>query len=71
MTLVDFIYSPAGKNLLLSLLTMPAFALILKRAGLSRGWALLALAPSVGIMLVFAVLLFRRWPAISATESKR
>jgi hypothetical protein len=71
MTLAEFIYCPAGKNLLLSLLTLPAFVLILKRAGLSRAWALLALAPSIGIVLVFAVLLFRRWPAIAAAEAKR
>ncbi|WP_343716826.1 hypothetical protein [Inquilinus sp.] len=71
MTLVDFLYSQAGHSLLLSLLTIPGFILILRRAGFSWAWSLLALLPSIGLVLVFAVLLFRRWPAIAAMEAKR
>lgn len=71
MTLHDFIFSPAGGSLLLSLLSIPGFVLILRRAGMSWAWSLLALLPSIGLVLVFAVLLFRRWPVIAAAEAKR
>ena len=72
MTLAEFFRTPAAWALLFALLAMPALARMLGRAGLSRGWALLALVPHVGVMLVFAVLLFRRWPAIvQAGEAKR
>jgi hypothetical protein len=72
MTLAEFFRTPGAWALLFALLAMPALARMLGRAGLSRGWALLALVPHVGVMLVFAVLLFRRWPAIvQAGEAKR
>jgi hypothetical protein len=72
MTLAEFFQTPGAWALLFALLAMPALARILARAGLARGWALLALVPHVGVMLVFAVLLFRRWPVVVALgEGKR
>lgn len=77
MTVAEFLRTPGAWALLFALLAMPALARMLGRAGLARGWALLALVPHVGVLLVFAVLLFRRWPAVataggaSAGEGKR
>lgn len=71
MTLAEFFQAPAAWALLFALLAVPALARMLGRAGLARGWALLALVPHIGVLIVFAVLLFRRWPAIAAGEGKR
>ncbi|WP_225770913.1 hypothetical protein [Inquilinus sp. Marseille-Q2685] len=72
MTFADFLHTPGAWALLFALLAMPALARMRARAGLARGWALLALVPHVGVLLVFAVLLFRRWPVVaSAGEGKR
>jgi TRAP-type C4-dicarboxylate transport system permease small subunit len=60
--IVPFLLSPPGYAMLFAALTVPALARILARAGLARGWALLALIPSFGLLLVFAVLVLRRWP---------
>ncbi|MDR6289607.1 MULTISPECIES: hypothetical protein [Inquilinus] len=72
MTFAEFFQTPAAWALLFALLAMPALARMLGRAGFARGWAVLALVPHVGVLLVFALLLFRRWPAIAALgEAKR
>lgn len=72
MSLAEFFQTPGAWALLFAVLAMPALARMLGRAGLARGWAFLALVPHVGVLLVFAILLFRRWPTIAALgEAKR
>lgn len=42
------------------------FWLVFRRAGFSGAWSLLALLPIIGLLIVAALLSFRRWPAQQA-----
>jgi hypothetical protein len=67
-TLQAFLATGGGQNLLFSLFSLFLFLRMLRRAGLPRAWALLALVPQIGPMLVFAVMALKRWPNARPTS---
>ncbi len=56
--------------LIVVVLTIIPAIVILRRVGLSRAWALLAIIPPGGV-LIFWIVAFRRWPLVEKGIAQR
>ena len=51
-------------SLVVIILTLIPSVVLLKRVGLSRGWALVSVVPMLGTIAILWILAIRRWPAV-------
>ena len=55
----------AGTIVVSLLLAIPGWK-IFKQTGMSPAWSLLVFVPGLGILIVYVMLAFARWPALEA-----
>jgi len=66
----QFAVDPGLVLFVFNVLAVWPLARICRRAGFAPGWAFLVFVPVVGLLLVWGMLTFRRWPVLPPRASR-